>query len=129
MALGPVLGRADEHLDHVVVQTVVELALEFPLELRMIEVPGMKLEVIGVHWDRRIPEVDDDFYGFALGAGGKMEQWVLVQFQLRQNALKPRVCRIAHNLILSGVVVRVGRAPSPAGLGDDFGFRLVGSDV
>lgn len=105
MALCPVLGRADEHFDHVIVQAVVELALESPFELRMIEVAGMKLEIIGMHWDGRTPELDDDFHGLALGARGEIEQRVLVEFQLRKNPFQPRIRIFGHDTILTGVVV------------------------
>ena len=103
MTLGTVLGRADEHLDHIVVQTVVELALKFPLELRMIEITGMKFEVIGMDRYRWVLEVNDYFYPFAFRAGGKIQQGVLVEFQLSQNAFEPRVCFFGHSTILSGV--------------------------
>jgi hypothetical protein len=105
LALGPVLGRADEHFDHVVVQTVIELALESPLELRVVEVPGMKFEVIGMNWNRWIPELDHDLHGLALGAGRKIKQRVFVESQLRQNALKPWVGILGHDTILTGVAV------------------------
>ncbi len=62
------LRRADEHLDQVVVQAVEELALKGPLELRIVEIAGMQIEVVGVH--RRIGEAwpDDDLDGLALVA-------------------------------------------------------------
>ena len=91
MAVRPVLGRADKHFDDVVVQAVIELSLEPPLELGMIEIAGMKFEVVGMHRDWRIPEVDDDFNGFALDPRREIEQGVLVEFQLLQHTLKPRV--------------------------------------
>ena len=60
-------------------QTVVKLALEFPLELRMIEVAGMKFEVVGMDRNRGAFEIDNDFHCLALGAGGKIQQRVLVE--------------------------------------------------
>jgi len=60
-------------------QTVVKLALEFPLELRMIEVAGMKFEVVGMDRNRGTFEIDNDFHCLALGAGGKIQQRVLVE--------------------------------------------------
>ena len=113
MSIRAVLRGADEHFDDVVMQAVIELPLESPLELRMIEVAGMKFEVVGVHWNRRVPELDDDFDRLALGASREIKQGVLVEFQLSQNTFKPRV-GIGHPMILTGVVVCVGRAPSPA---------------
>ena len=35
-------------------QAIEELALEGPLELRMIEVAGVQVKVVGMHRDRRI---------------------------------------------------------------------------
>ncbi len=43
-----VLRSADEHLHQVIVQAVEDLALEGPLELRVVEIARMQLEVIGV---------------------------------------------------------------------------------
>ena len=86
------MRRADEHFDHVVVQAVVELPLKSPLELRMIEVAGMKFEQIGMHRHRRILEVNDDLYRFTLGASGEIEQRMLVEFQLGEHTFEPRVC-------------------------------------
>ena len=102
MAVRPVLGRADKHFDDVIVQAVIKLPLESPLELEVIEVPGMKFEVVGMHRDWRIPELNDDFNGLALGPRRKIEQGMLVKFQLRQHTLKPRVW-ISHPMILSCV--------------------------
>jgi len=51
----------------------------------------MKFEVVGMHRDRRIPELNDDFNGLALDPRREIEQGVLVKFQLRQHTLKPRV--------------------------------------
>src|ERR1017187_4289954 len=76
------LRRADEHLDQVVVQAVEKLALEGPLELRIVEVARVHLEVVGV--DRRIGKAraNDHFDGFALGAGIELDQRMLVELEL-----------------------------------------------
>src|ERR1035441_1119107 len=81
-----VLRRADEHLDQVVVQAVEELALEGPLELRIVEIARMHLEVIGV--DRRISETgpDDYFDGLAFGARIELDQRMLVELELLLHA-------------------------------------------
>ena len=42
---------ADEHLYEVGVEGIVELALEAPFELRVVEVAGMEFEVVGVDGD------------------------------------------------------------------------------
>src|SRR3989442_2889110 len=65
LALRPVLRRADEHFDQIIVQSVVELTLEGPFKLWMIEVAGMKFEIISMHRDRRIFELNNDFYPIA----------------------------------------------------------------
>lgn len=70
-AIGAVLRGADEHLDEVVVEGVVELALETPLELWAVEVAGVKVEVVSVHRDAFVFELDDDFDAIPLGAGGE----------------------------------------------------------
>jgi len=75
-----VLGRADEHFDHVIVQAVVELALERPLKLRMIEIPRMKFEVIGVHRNWRISKLYENFHRLAFGTGGEIQQRMFVEF-------------------------------------------------
>jgi hypothetical protein len=69
---GAVLGGADEHFDEVVVQRVIELALEAPFELWVIEVAGMKIQVVGVDGDGGVFELDNYFDPFAFGAGGKI---------------------------------------------------------
>src|SRR5678815_1961884 len=47
--ISQVLRRAHKHLDEVVMQAVVELTLKSPLELRMVEIPGMHFKEICVH--------------------------------------------------------------------------------
>ena len=64
----------------------------------------MKFEVVGMHRDRRILEIDDDFHRFALGPRGEIEQRMLVEFQLRQHTFQPRSWLIGHLMILTGVV-------------------------
>ena len=49
-------------------EAVVKLSLEGPLELRVIKVPGMEFEIIRMHWNRGIFEIDQDFDAFAFGA-------------------------------------------------------------
>lgn len=76
LILGPVfllsqpsiLRRPDEHFHEIIVKSVIELALETPLELRVIEVARMKLEVVSVNRNRRVLELNDDLNSFALRA-------------------------------------------------------------
>jgi hypothetical protein len=106
LALRPVLGRADEHFDHVVVQAVVELSLERPLELGMVEVPGVKLEVVGVHGHGWILEIYQDFNAFTLGPSGEIEQRVFVKLELGENAFESRIWEIGHRMILRVLFAR-----------------------
>src|SRR2546428_4338479 len=73
LALRPVLRRADEHFDQIIVQSVVELTLEGPFKLWMIEVAGMKFEIISMHRDRRIFELNNDFYPIAFATRRKLQ--------------------------------------------------------
>src|ERR1700730_14489754 len=84
-------------------QTVVELALEFPLELRMIEVAGMKFEVVGMDRNRGTLEIDNDFHCLILGTGGKNQQRGAV-------ALAPNDARVALTAF-SGLGVLISRTP------------------
>ena len=52
-------------------QRVIELALETPLELRSVEVPRMQVEVVGVHRNDFIFELDDDLDAVAFGPRGE----------------------------------------------------------
>jgi len=60
-------------------EAVVELALEFPFELGMIEVSRMKFEVVGMYGNRWILELNDDFHRTAFGPGREIEQGMLVE--------------------------------------------------
>jgi hypothetical protein len=64
------------------VQAVIELALECPLELRMVKIARMKFEIIGVNFNGRVFEIDDYFYAISLLASVKREEWVLVKSEL-----------------------------------------------
>jgi hypothetical protein len=54
-----ILGRADEHLYKVVVQSVEELALEAPFELRVIQIAGVQVKVVRMNRDLLVLEADD----------------------------------------------------------------------
>jgi len=72
------LRRAGEHLDQVIVQAIIELALEAPLELRMFQVARMQIEIISVHGHGGIAKLNDDLHDFAVLTRGKLQQWMLV---------------------------------------------------
>ncbi len=99
-AVGAVLRSADEHFHEVVVQGVVELALEAPFELGVVEVAGMEVEIVGVHRDGFVFEFYDDFYAGSLGAGGKVQERMLVEAELGEDAVEARVGRVGHVVIV-----------------------------
>jgi hypothetical protein len=82
------------------VQCVVKLALEAPLELRVIEIAGVEIEIIGMHGNGRVFELDDDFHPFALRTRGKVQQRMLVELQLGENAVEARVRGFRHRMIV-----------------------------
>jgi hypothetical protein len=82
LTLKTILRRADKHFDQVVVQAVVELPLQSPLELRVVQVARMKIEVVSVHRHRRILELDDQFDAITLSSGGELQQGMLIKLIL-----------------------------------------------
>jgi hypothetical protein len=88
LALVDILRRADEHFNQVIVQGVIELALEGPLELGMIEIPRMHFERVSVYRHRRVLELNYDFHALAFRTSGKREQRVLIMGQLAENTLQ-----------------------------------------
>lgn len=101
MTVDTALWRAGEHLDQVVVKTIVELTLEGPLELRMIQIAGMKIEVVGVYGYGRTLEFDDELHPTAFGARGESKHRVLVLRQLRNDTIETGGCGFRHGSILS----------------------------
>jgi len=85
------LRSANKHLDQIIVQAVKELTLKGPLKLRVVEVPGMQLEIIGMHGSVGVFELDDDFHRFAFGARVEVQQWVFVKSELMQDAVEARI--------------------------------------
>jgi hypothetical protein len=113
VAVGTILGRADEHLDEVVVQRIVELALETPFKLGMIEVPWMEVEIIGMHGHGLIFELDDDLYSITLGARREVQEGMLVQAELRENAIKAGSGGFRHSGIVKQIVGSGGMTNCP----------------
>lgn len=98
------MRSADEHFHEVVVQGVVKLALEAPLELRVVEVARMKIEVVRVHGDRCVLELDDYFYAFAFGPGGEVQERMLVEAELGADSLEAGGGGFGHRGIVKQVV-------------------------
>ena len=78
-------------------EAVVELTLKTPLELRMLEVAGMQIEVIGVHWNGGIAELNDDLHDVAISTRGEIQQRMLV-FRQRFLDASERIDGHAHIL-------------------------------
>jgi hypothetical protein len=95
-----VLRRADEHLHEIVVQCVIELALKAPFELRIVQVTRMKIEVVGMHGERWVSELDNHFYTVAFGARGKIQQRVLVEAELGEDAVEAGIRGFRHQIIV-----------------------------
>src|SRR5437016_7939034 len=96
LALRPVLRRADEHFDQIIVQSVVELTLEGPFKLWMIEVARMQFEIISVHRDRRIFELNNDFYPIAFATRRELQQRMFIKPQLSEHPLEPALRVLIH---------------------------------
>jgi len=97
----PILWRADEHFNEVVVQAVVNLMLQVPFELRMIQIASVDRKHIGVHGNVRVVQVDQDFDGSVVVARRKGEKRVLVAPEVIANFRQ--VGRVSHpNILLTG---------------------------
>lgn len=74
-----ILRCADEHFHKVIVQGVIKLPLETPLELRVVEIAGMQIEIVGVNGNRFVLELDDNFYTISLCSSGEVQERMLIQ--------------------------------------------------
>src|SRR3989338_5775545 len=76
-SIGLHLRVAGEHLDHVVVQAVVELPLEIPAELGAVDLPRPQGELVDVDGSRGVLEADLDNDVLALGPRAEGKERVL----------------------------------------------------
>ena len=60
----------------------------------------MQVEIISVHRDGRILELDDELYAIALGASREIQQRMLVETQLSENASRRRIRQHSNRSIL-----------------------------
>src|ERR1700728_3280805 len=77
-----ILRRVREHFYKVVVQSVVELALQMPGKLGMVEIASVNGEHVGLNGDGGILQVDQNFYGAIVFADGEGQQRMLVEPQV-----------------------------------------------
>jgi len=69
-------------------EAIVKLALKSPLELRVVEIARMHFENVRMNRNRRVPELDKDFYRFAFCPRREVQQRMLVETQLVPHALE-----------------------------------------
>ena len=72
-------------------QAVVELALEGPLKLRVVEIARVQFELVGVDLQTRVLEADDDLNAVTLLARVKDEQGMFVETELFEDAFQAGV--------------------------------------
>ncbi len=118
--LAAVLRGTNEHFDEVVVQAIEYLALEGPLELRIVKIARVQLEAVGVDWRISESRADDDFDGFALSAGVELYERVLVEAKLLLHAREAVECHIA-------IVAEVGYSYRRASMGSRREALMAGS--
>src|SRR4051794_30327281 len=102
LAVLAILRRADEHLHKIVVQRVIKLPLEAPLELRIVQISRMEIEIVRMHWNAVILELDDDLHALVLRACREGQQRMLIQAQLREYAVQSWLSGFAHVRIVKG---------------------------
>ena len=93
-------------------QAIVELALEAPFELWMIQVTRVKLEIVRMHRKLRILELDDDLDCFALGAGVEDKQRMLVEPKLSQYPFETLIVCLIHQGIVKVTATAETTAPT-----------------
>ena len=77
-------------------QAVVKLSLKCPFELRMIQIAGMQFEIISMHRDRGIFELNNDFYAIALAPSREVQQGMLIKPQLSEHPVEPSLRVLIH---------------------------------
>lgn len=82
-------------------QAIVELALKAPLKLRVIQVAFVQVKIVGVHWNRRISELNDDLDAVSLVARREVQERVFVEAQLGEHAFQARIGCLRHTTILA----------------------------
>ena len=86
----PALRRTEEHLHQVIVHAIVEIALERPGELRVLDIARVQRRVIGVHVQAGLLELDHQLDGAAMLAGGEAQQGVIVAGDFRLDLFERR---------------------------------------
>lgn len=72
-------------------KAIIELPLKRPFELRVVEIPRMHLEHVGVNWHSGILEGDCYFHAVALRVRSEGQQWMFIKAELLENPLQAGV--------------------------------------
>ena len=83
-------------------QSVVQLPLELPFELRVIQIARMHFIKVGMHGHGAMHELDADLDAIALGLRAETQQGVLIEAQLLEHAVKPGVGSVGHGKDCNG---------------------------
>jgi hypothetical protein len=65
----------------------------------------VEFEIIGMHGNRGVFELDDQFNAFAFGAGGEVQQRMLVEAELGQDSVEARGGGFGHSGIVNAVSI------------------------
>ena len=90
------LRRAHEHLHQIIVHAIVQVALEGPRKLRVLDIAGVNGGVIGVQAQRAVLELDHQLKDAVVFAGGEIQQGMIVAVDFRLHFLEWR-----HGLMLA----------------------------
>jgi hypothetical protein len=101
-------------------QAVVKLALKSPFKLRMVQISWVQLEIICMHRDGRILELNHDLHALTFAACGKVQQGMLIKLELSQYSIQARAAVIRHKTILTATPGLGGNRAKPC-LGDNAG--------
>lgn len=83
-------------------ESVVELALEAPFELRIIKIASVQVEIVSMHGNALVFELDDDLHAVAFSACRKGQEGMFVKTKLRENALEARITGFRHSKDCNG---------------------------
>ncbi len=74
-----ILRRANKHFNEIVVQAVVQLMLQMPAELRMIEVACVNRQHVGVYRHGRVLQIDQNLDRTVILTCRKSKQRMIVE--------------------------------------------------
>jgi len=95
------------------VQAIVKLALKTPFELGVVQIARMQVEVVSVHRHGWILKLNDQFDAIAFSASGEVEQGVLVETELSEDALQACMAAFGHRCIVKAIEKTFGSRLSP----------------